>query len=391
MTPRELDERLLRRALDLARGGRGRVEPNPMVGCVIARGGQIIGEGFHRVVGGAHAEPDALARCTEDPAGADFHVTLEPCCHEHKRTPPCVPRVIAARPARVVIGCLDPNPPVAGRGLAMLRAAGIDAAIGPIEPECRQFIAPFTARIIQGRPYITLKWAQSRQGAIGLPGPRPAALSGPQANAATHRLRGYTDAIMVGIATALCDDPLLTVRDAPRVASRPLERIVLDQHLRLPADSRLAQSAREHHLLLLCAAGADAARAALLRRCGVEIADCPIGGDGRIDLALAVRLLADRGICHLLIESGGGLARALIGGGLVDRVWIIETPTDVPDPGAPRAPTLDWPCTVRLPLGGDTWVERLNAASAVFCACVPSPDMQILAGDSSAAAAASPV
>src|SRR5829696_3035988 len=155
------DEQFLRRALRLAMNGRGRVEPNPMVGCVIVKNGQVIGEGYHSQFGGPHAEPTALANCTESPAGATAYVTLEPCCHTNKKTPPCAPRLIEAKIARVVIGCLDPNPNVNGQGVAMLRNAGVQVD-GPIlEGPAKQLIAPFIALTVHRRPYVTLKWAQT--------------------------------------------------------------------------------------------------------------------------------------------------------------------------------------------------------------------------------------
>src|SRR5205823_4241162 len=157
----ESDQTFLRRAIRLAMNGRGRVEPNPMVGCVIVKEGRMIGEGYHQEFGGPHAEPNALANCTESAAGATAYVTLEPCCHVNKKTPPCVPRLIEAKLGRVVIGCLDPNPDVHGRGVAMFRAAAV-VVDGPVlEAEAKQLIAPFIARTVRGRPYVTLKWAET--------------------------------------------------------------------------------------------------------------------------------------------------------------------------------------------------------------------------------------
>src|SRR3954467_5317072 len=162
----QLDEQLMRRAIRLAMNGRGRVEPNPMVACVIVKDGRVIGEGHTQPPGRPHAEPTALANCTESPAGATAYVTLEPCCHTNKRTPPGAPRLIEAKIARVVYGCLDPNPPVNGNGVTMLRAAGIQVDGPVLEPAAKQLIAPFLAHVIHGRPYVTLKWAQSRNGKV---------------------------------------------------------------------------------------------------------------------------------------------------------------------------------------------------------------------------------
>ena len=161
----ELDVKMMARAIQLAQRGRGRVEPNPMVGCVIVnRDGRVIGEGFHEEFGGPHAEPAALASCTESPAGATAYVTLEPCCHTNKKTPPCVPALIEARLARVVAGSVDPNPDVNGQGLDQLRAAAIQVTQGVLEESAKQLLAPFIARVVYDRPYVTLKWAETADG-----------------------------------------------------------------------------------------------------------------------------------------------------------------------------------------------------------------------------------
>src|SRR5688572_32879202 len=172
----DTDATFMRRAIRLAMNGRGRVEPNPMVGCVIVKDGRVIGEGYHEVFGGPHAEPNALAACAaagESPAGATAYVTLEPCCHTNKKTPPCAPRLIEAKVARVVVGCLDPNPDVDGKGVATLRAAGIEVTGPVLEPESKQLIAAFLARVRFGRPCVTLKWAESSDGKVAGPSAQP--------------------------------------------------------------------------------------------------------------------------------------------------------------------------------------------------------------------------
>src|SRR3954466_3298302 len=181
----------LRRGLRLAMNGRGRVEPNPMVGCVIARGERVIGEGFHAEFGGPHAEPRALANCSESPAGASAYVTLEPCCHTNKKTPPCVPRLIEAKIARVVVGFLDPNPDVDGKGIAMLREAGIvvDRAPGEIEAEAKQLIAPFIKRVVHHRPYVTMKWAESANGKVAGAMGRRVKITNEASDRVVHALR----------------------------------------------------------------------------------------------------------------------------------------------------------------------------------------------------------
>src|SRR4051812_34506377 len=209
MTPTQ-DEQHLRRAIRLAMNGRGRVEPNPMVGCVIvARDGRVIGEGYHQQFGGPHAEPNALASCTESPDDSTAYVTLEPCCHTNKKTPPCTPRLIEAKVARVVIGCLDPNPDVNGKGMAMLRAAGIRVDGPVLEGPARQSIGPFVGHLIHRRPYATLKWAETADGKVAGPDGAKLLISGLVATKAVHYLRSRSDAIAVGIGTVLNDDPRL--------------------------------------------------------------------------------------------------------------------------------------------------------------------------------------
>src|SRR4051812_14976122 len=269
----DFDEQMMRRAIRLAMNGRGRVEPNPMVGAVIAKGDRVIGEGFHAQFGGPHAEPAALASATESPQGATAYVTLEPCCHTNKKTPPCVPALIGAGIARVVCGCVDPNPDVNGKGLDQLRAAGVSVDVNVLEDPAKQLLAPFIARTVYDRPYVTLKWAETADGKVAGLGGKRLQISNEQSSAIVHTLRARSDAIVVGVNTVIADDPLLTARagsgsanssggsvlgeagdgagtGAPPVASvfasapspspssapppRRLFRVVLDSRLRLP-------------------------------------------------------------------------------------------------------------------------------------------------------------
>jgi riboflavin biosynthesis protein RibD len=255
---REIDEQFLRRAIRLAMNGRGRVEPNPMVGCVIVKNGRVIGEGYHAQFGGPHAEPAALANCTEPPDGATAYVTLEPCCHTNKKTPPCTPKLIDAKVARVVIGCLDPNPDVNGKGVAMLRAAGIRVDRPVLEGAAKQLIAMFQASQL-GRCYVTAKWAETADRKVA--GPRGARrqISGSLATRAVHMLRGRSNAIMVGVNTVLNDDPLLTARDVS-VESHLDHTIVLDTHLRTPPTARLFHNASDGDVLIYCGVEASAER-----------------------------------------------------------------------------------------------------------------------------------
>src|SRR5947207_1217269 len=199
----DFDTQMMRRAVRLAMNGRGRVEPNPMVACVLTRDGRVIGEGFHEQFGGPHAEPTALVSVTESPQGATAYVTLEPCCHTNKKTPPCVPALIDAKIARVVCGCVDPNPSVNGQGLDQLRAAGIAVDVNVLEDPAKQLLAPFIARTVYDRPYVTLKWAESADGKVAGAGGKRVQISNPPATKLVHELRGRCDAIMVGINTVI--------------------------------------------------------------------------------------------------------------------------------------------------------------------------------------------
>ncbi len=240
----------MQRALVLAAQGRGRVEPNPMVGCVITQGGRIIGEGYHRAFGLPHAEREALAACTESPAGATAYVTLEPCCHTNKKTPPASPPSSMANIARVVVACLDPNPSVAGQGIAQLRAANIHVELGLLQSEAQQLNAPFFASVLHARPYVTLKWAQSADLKVAGHNGAPLPISNALSRRHTHQLRARCDAILVGINTILIDDPLLTARDVEQL--RPLRRIILDSDLRLPSTSKICHTARESPVIVYC-------------------------------------------------------------------------------------------------------------------------------------------
>jgi diaminohydroxyphosphoribosylaminopyrimidine deaminase/5-amino-6-(5-phosphoribosylamino)uracil reductase len=377
MDRRAVDESMMRRALRLAMRGRGGVEPNPMVGCVIARGERVIGKGYHSMFGGPHAEREALGVCTEDPRGATAYVTLEPCCHTDKKTPPCVPALISARLARVVAAALDPNPSVSGEGLKQLCSAGIETEVGLLGPEARQLIGPFTARMVHARPYVTLKWAQSADGKVGrAAGPR-VQISNERSTRVVHELRAKSDAILVGINTVLADDPLLTARGVEK--ARPLLRVVLDPRLRIPMDSKLVRTARQSPVLVFAARGADEQRRRQVEGLGVSVVEVSLD-DGRLPLGHVLRRLP-QGVSHLLVEPGPTLAASFLSGGLADRVWVIQSPNVLGEAGAVDAPMLDeasYPPAGSVELEGDVLTERLNRHSAVYAALEPSADLALL-------------
>jgi diaminohydroxyphosphoribosylaminopyrimidine deaminase / 5-amino-6-(5-phosphoribosylamino)uracil reductase len=374
------DERFMRRAITLAMKGRGRVEPNPMVGCVIVNGGRVIGEGFHQRLGESHAEPNALASCSQDPRGATAYVTLEPCCHTNKRTPPCCPRLIDARLSRIVLGAIDPNPDVNGNGIAQLRAAGIDVSTGVLENQCNQLLAPFIAVTRYRRPYVTLKWAQTADGKVAGAGGARLQITSAESNRLVHLLRSRSDAILVGIGTVLADDPLLTARDVDE--SRLARRIVLDSRLRLPEDCALVRTAADVAVDVYTTTegyrAASPARIRSLLNAGINIIVRDGDSLGFVPLPDVLSRCASDGFTHLMVEPGPTLASVLLAQNLVDRVWIFRSTMSVGDPAAPSPIELPefYVRTGQVSVGPDTFTEYLNPRSDVYFTAEPSADFR---------------
>lgn len=310
-----LDQRMMRRAIALARRGEGRTEPNPLVGAVIARDGRIIGEGFHRGAGLPHAEREALAACAESPAGATLYVTLEPCCHQG-RTPPCTEAILAAGISRVVIGSRDPNPRVNGRGAALLRQGGIQVDQDFLRRECDGLNAMFFHYITSGTPYIALKYAMTADGKIAAASGLSRWITGEEARREVHRLRGRYPAIMAGIGTVLADDPLLTCR--LEGGRNPL-RVICDSRLAIPLTSRICRTAAEVATIVACHAAPPGKRSAL-GALGATVLELP-GPDGRVDLTGLARELGRREISGVLVEGGAELNYSLLEAGLARRVY----------------------------------------------------------------------
>jgi diaminohydroxyphosphoribosylaminopyrimidine deaminase / 5-amino-6-(5-phosphoribosylamino)uracil reductase len=307
------DESFMQQALLLAIRGVGIASPNPTVGCVIVKDGVVIGEGFHDYDLRDHAEIVALRQAGTAAKGATAYVTLEPCSH-HGRTPPCANALIAAGVARVVVATEDPNPKVAGSGLAMLRAAGIDVVVGPLAAEARALNDAFAKFVTTGVPFVTLKLALSLDARIAPPpGTLPAGtrlqLTGYAACEHVQQLRHASDAIVTGIGTILADDPLLTDRSGLR-RQRPLLRVILDSQLRLPLSSRVVESAARDLVVACC--GPIPARAGELERAGVRVVSTPPGADGRVSLPEVVRALAEEQVTSVLLEPGAALAHSAL-------------------------------------------------------------------------------
>ncbi|WP_434629552.1 bifunctional diaminohydroxyphosphoribosylaminopyrimidine deaminase/5-amino-6-(5-phosphoribosylamino)uracil reductase RibD [Chromobacterium sp. CV08] len=329
MTDYSADDYLyMQRALRLAEGATRRAAPNPGVGCVLVRDGRVVGEGATLAVGSDHAEIQAIKDCLargESPRGATAYVTLEPCSH-HGRTPPCAERLIAEGVARVVAAMVDPYHEVAGRGIAMLCAAGVDASAGLMEAEARRVHRGFLSRVERGRPWVTLKAAATLDGKTALLNGRSKWITGPEARLDVQRLRAAHCAILTGSGTVLADDPQLTVRE-PAAAAQPA-RVVLDGDLRTDPAARVYRGGGA----LLATCEADEGRLSAFRRNGVDVLTLA-RRDGRADLAELLTRLAGRGVNELMVEAGAGLNGAMLRAGLVDEIVLYLAPSLAGDAG----------------------------------------------------------
>jgi len=336
------DQRFMALALALGRRGLGRTWPNPAVGAVIAKDGIIVGRGWTQSGGRPHAEVEALRRAGEAARGATLYVTLEPCSHFGK-SPPCADAIIAAGIIRVVSALEDPNPQVAGSGHARLRAAGMTVDIGIGAEQARRDHAGHIRRMREARPQVILKLAVSADGKAGGAGRRPAPITGEAARRRVHLLRAHSDAIMIGIGTALADDPLLTCRLPGMVKDSPV-RIVLDSALRLPLTSRLVKSAGELPLWVVAAPDASPEAEQALGAKGVVVLRSE-GADGKRDLSALLKAIAARGITRLMVEGGPTLAAALLEADLVDEAYLFHAPVAV---GTDGIDALDAPAAIAL-------------------------------------------
>ncbi len=310
----ERDAFWMRRAIAEAWRGQGAVEPNPMVGAVIVRDDQLISYGYHRSFGGPHAEANAIASTPKLLCGATIYVTLEPCCHFGK-TPPCTQALISAGISRIVVAQSDPFPKVAGGGIAQLREAGLDVEIGVEAKLARELNAPYLKRIHTGKPYVTAKWAMTLDGKIATATRNSQWISSPGSRARVHELRGRMDGILVGIGTAIADDPSLTARPA---GPRTPVRIILDPSCKLPPHSRLAQTAYETPVWIVVNQRAAEASINTLEQLGCEI--IRMESKERIDVTPLMNRLGERGLTNLLVEGGGQVLGAFLDAGEVDAI-----------------------------------------------------------------------
>ncbi len=311
------EEAWMARAIALAERGRGSVEPNPLVGAVVVREGVCVGEGWHERYGGPHAEVRALEAAGAAARGATLYVTLEPCCHFGK-TPPCTDAVLRAGVGRVVAAMADPFPQVAGRGAAILREAGVVVDVGVGEGSARRLNAPYLKLLATGRPYVHLKWAMTLDGKIATRTGDSRWISNSASRGRVHELRGRMDAVIVGVGTALADDPALTARPAgPRVASR----VVFDSGGRLPSTSRLAATARETPTIVFVAADAAVEQLRRLEALGCEVLKVPTTS-GRPEVTAVLAELGRRRFTNVLVEGGGHLLGSFFDAGEADELHV---------------------------------------------------------------------
>ena len=319
----------MRSALKLAARGIGSVEPNPAVGCIIVKAGQVIGKGYHRKFGEAHAEVNAIADCATfgvRPDGGTMYVTLEPCCHQGK-TGPCTHAIIAAGLARVVVATADPSEHASGKGLEQLRQAGIEVQVGLCEDEARLLNAPFFKYATTGKPWVILKWAQSIDGKLAYAQPLPEKrwISGEESRKDAHRLRRRAGAVVVGINTVLADDPMLTPR--PSQGRRPI-RVVLDDSLRVPLESQLLRTAKNSPVLICTrklAIDANSRHADRIHKRGGEVLACDDGGE-TTNLYGLLSELSRRGVQQVLVEGGPRVLASFLREGLADEVCVYVAP-----------------------------------------------------------------
>ena len=332
---KDVDQELMRRALAL--GEKGDPSPNPHVGSVVAdAAGNVLGEGFHEAVGLDHGEMAALKAAGDKARGQTLYVTLEPCNHQGK-TPPCVDAILAAGIKRVVIGCRDPNPRVAGGGIERLKEAGVEVVVGVLEAEAQSLIKGWSKFIISGQSYLTLKLAISLDGRIATRSGASKWITSPESRLRVQSLRSAHDAVMVGVNTVLSDNPRLTVREVP---GRSPVRVIVDSKLRIPITSQLVQSAAQIPTCVVTTLAAPKPQEDALLALGVRIIRVPPTAEGRCDPAVTLRELAAREVVNVMCEGGSELAGSLLASGLADELHVFVAPILLGPRGRPGA--VDW-------------------------------------------------
>jgi diaminohydroxyphosphoribosylaminopyrimidine deaminase/5-amino-6-(5-phosphoribosylamino)uracil reductase len=316
------DEVFMREALILARRGLGKTSPNPLVGALVVKGGKIIGKGYHRRYGGAHAEVIALRNAKGDVRGATLYVTLEPCCH-YGWTPPCVDAIIEAAVSEVVIGTPDPNPRVNGKGIQFLRDHGIHVKGGVLEERCRDLNEAYFKHIQTDMPFVTLKFAQSLDGRIATKTRRSQWISSPETLRLAHKLRSIHDAVLIGIGTVLADDPGLTVR---LVKGKNPQRIIVDSRLRIPLTAQILNDEGVDRTIVVATEGANRKKAQKIQHLGAEILWAEINRRGGVDIRDLLGKLGHMGITSVLVEGGSRIITSFLKERLADKIVIVVAP-----------------------------------------------------------------
>ena len=332
---KDFDQELMRRAIAL--GEKGDPSPNPHVGSVVANAqGEILGEGFHESTGLDHAETAALKAAGPKARGQALYVSLEPCNHQG-RTPPCVDAILAAGIKRVVIGCRDPNPRVAGGGIERLREAGVEVVEGVLEAEAQNLIKSWSKFITSGQSYLTLKLAISLDGRIATRTGASKWITGPESRLRVQALRASHDAVMVGVNTVLADDPRLTVRDIP---GRSPVRVIVDSKLRIPTTAQVVQTATQIPTCVVTTQAAPKPLEEALQALGVRVIRVPPTAEGRCEPAVMLRELAAREVVNVMCEGGSELGGSLLASGLADELHVFVAPVLLGPRGRPGA--VDW-------------------------------------------------
>ncbi len=317
------DERHMRAALALAHRGLGKTSPNPMVGAVIERDGVVIGRGYHRRFGGPHAEVNAVRDAGGDIGGATLYVTLEPCCHHGKKTPPCLDMLLAHGLRRVVIGTPDPNPQVNGRSIRILRERGIETRVGVLADECERLNEVYFKFIRTGRPFVTLKWAQTIDGRIAAATGDSRWISSEPSLRYAHRIRSYHDSVLVGIGTVMSDNPRLTVR---LVKGRSPVRIVADSRLMIPLSAAVLQEQDVARTIVVTTSLAAEEKLSSLGRMSVQTLTAERDEEGRIDLSGLLPMLGKMSISSVLVEGGAAITTSFLSQRLADKLVVILAP-----------------------------------------------------------------
>jgi len=362
---RTQDEKFMARCLELARKGRGHVSPNPMVGAVLVKDGKLVAEAYHRRFGGAHAEVEAINAAREEAASSTLYVNLEPCVsYRGKKTPPCTDSIISHRIRRVVIGMLDPNPLVRGKGARVLRSAGITVEVGVLRNECNRLNEVFVKKMTTGLPFVALKIAETLDGKITLPGKRLRWITSLESRRHVHRLRSEYDAVLVGARTVAVDNPRLTVR---HVRGRQPMRIVLDGNLSSPVSSHLFSDSQRSRTIVYCSEsqGGDGERKkSALKKRQVQVIELPSNDSGILELRRVLKHLASLGISSVLVEGGQFVFSEFVRNRLVDKMYLFIAPKFLGSSGLPAFGELGsnpgyWKCTISdvEVLGTDLLIE----------------------------------